>query len=46
MTALFVAQLKPILLFLLIGSIVGLARLQGKAARALRGSRRMASVRA
>ena len=51
MTALLLEHLKLIVLFLLIGSIVGLSRLSGDKAtptpaKAVRKSRRAASVRA
>jgi hypothetical protein len=48
MTALLLVQLKPILLFLLVGSIVALARLGGGkagATRRLSGALRAATVR-
>jgi len=50
MTALLLAQFKPIVLFLLIGAIIGLSRISGgKAvttrAKGLRGPHRISSVR-
>ena len=48
MTSLLLAQFKPIVLFLLIGAIVGLSRISGGKAAApkgLRGLYRIASVR-
>jgi hypothetical protein len=40
MTALLIENLKPIILFLLIGSIIGLSNLSGENAKSARRNRR------